>query len=165
VRSGKILLRQPAFVPQSRDYGESRGFGGPGKRYNGIIRIMLCKSSIAYAVLIDICSPVNRAVNTDAIQRRTWRRCDVLVRLGPGSKRGCKKSCAIHQLIGVSAICCALGDFPHKALGLCHALAGRGQCEAKRISQSQLLSSLNSYHFASFFRPQPLQMFWERVTR
>jgi hypothetical protein len=119
----RCLLRQPAFVPQSRDYGESRGFGGPGKRYNGIIRIMLCKSSIAYAVLIDICSPVNRAVNTDAIQWRTWRRCDVLVRLGPGSKRGCKKSCAIHQLIGVSAICCALGDFPCGTLGLCHALS------------------------------------------
>ena len=30
----RCLLRQPAFVPQSRDYGESRGFGGPGNRYN-----------------------------------------------------------------------------------------------------------------------------------
>src|SRR5438093_10566563 len=31
-RSGepRIHLRQPAFVPQSRDYGESRGFGVKG---------------------------------------------------------------------------------------------------------------------------------------
>src|SRR5215475_937432 len=29
------LLRQPAFVPQSRDYSESRGFGGLGNRAQG----------------------------------------------------------------------------------------------------------------------------------
>ena len=58
-----------------------------------IIRIILCKSSVVTAVLINIRSPVDATIETSSVNRWRWR-CDLFVfDSRPGLQRSGEKSC------------------------------------------------------------------------
>jgi hypothetical protein len=66
------LLRQPPFVPQARDYGESRGFGGPGEERTKRESALVKAEALASENLIPLGGLSGESIGL-AKARRRWR--------------------------------------------------------------------------------------------